>query len=253
MKNYLLILSFICLSTSTVNAQSRSETYIYAEVPYKFSFLNEKNQFQLNILARVLLQDAGFKVYMDVEDKPLEVLKSPCEVLKFELEEIDSFMRKRLQFNLVNCYGQVVYTSEVGESRKKKFKESYAEALKATFLGFSKSEIEYMSGQSKLSTIAQQDSHSNLATVDVASKIDYEYMNKTYWLVEDGENYKIIAPSDQSVYAQLEKADRGTFIFTTEQLIGAAYFNPKGDLIIEYKDNTSNSESSPKKMEFKKL
>ncbi len=253
MKNYLLIICFICLSTSALTAQSRSEAYVYAEVPYKFSFLSEKNQFQLNILARVLLQDAGFVVYMDVEDKPLEVLKSPCELLKFELEEIDSFMRKRLQFNLVNCYGQVVYTSDVGESRKKKFKESYAEALKATFLGFSKSEVEYMSGQSELSTTAQQDSNSSLVALDVASKIDYEYMNQTYWLVEDGENYKIITPSDRSIYAQLEKADRGTYIFTTEQLVGAAYFNPKGDLIIEYKDTTSKSESSPKKIEFKKL
>ncbi|QSS97762.1 hypothetical protein [Psychroflexus sp. ALD_RP9] len=253
MRISLLIICFISLLSFSVNAQPKTDNhaYNYVEVPYKFSFFEENNQFQLNILARVLLQEKGFEVYMDVEDLPLEVLKSPCQLLKFELNEIDSFMRKRLQFNLIDCYGQVVYTSEVGESRKKKFKDSYTEALKNSFLGFTKLDLKQLSSESTPSNSSQTETLSDEIT-DITKKLNYKHKDQVYWLIEDGKNYKLVTSTDQSVFATLDKADRGTYIFTAKSFLGAAFFKPNGDLIVEYRDNNQTN-SSTKSIEFKKI
>jgi len=253
MRTYLLITCFISLLTFSVNAQPKTTNhdYKYIEVPYKFSFFEENNQFQLNILARVLLQEEGFEVYMDVEDLPLEVLKSPCQLLKFQLNEIDSFMRKRLQFNLINCHGQVVYTSDVGESRKKKFKDSYTEALKNTFLGFSILDLKQTNNQPSISN-SKPSKKISKELIKSSKKINYKYRGEIFWLIEDAKNYKLVASKDQSEYATLDKADRGTYIFTTNNFVGAAYFKPNGDLIVEYRDD-NQTEPSTKSIVFKKL
>jgi hypothetical protein len=235
MKKLFLLLIFT-LSLG-VQAQDFDENKMSVTVPMKFDFLKEKNQYNLNILARVLLKEAGFNVYMDVEEKPLEIQSNPCSKLRFVLEEVDSFLRKRVFFTLRDCSNNAVYTSEVGVSNSKKFKESYTEALRGSFQGFSYKDVTLSDDYQLL----QSDDNEEVANTGDQDKFSdksiYKFAGQTYWMVQkDEDHFVIYLASSQNKFAELEAADKGSYIYKSGDLLGAAYFTSKGDLKVEYRD-----------------
>ena len=239
MKTFLLSF-FICFSFFS-NSIAQSSDYQYVIVPIKFDFLNEENKYQMNILSRVLLQDSGFKVFMDVEDRPENVQKNPCLALNFDLNELDFFLKKELQFVLKDCSGAIVYKSTVGESKLKNPKLAYNESLKKTFLGFFKNEIkaspdEYtLSGASPSKKSISKPKHS----IDVIAS--YANSNSVYDLIKSGNGFHLLLASTETKFAVLEPADKGTYIFSSEDVYGGAYFTAEGNLIVEYRlDNSED-------------
>lgn len=232
-----LFLLFIFTLSLGLQAQDFDESKISVTVPIKFGFLTKKNQYNLNILARVLLKDAGFNVYMDVEEKPIELQSDPCLSLRFQLDEIDSFMRKRLQFKLLDCADDIVYTSEIGHSRSKAYKEAYPEALKSSFQGFTSKDVSSDRVRGMLTEI-KKDEKTEVDTEDKFSdKIIFKFAGQTYWMIQKNEDHFVIyLASSQNKFAELEAADKGSYIYKSGDLLGAAYFTSKGDLKVEYRD-----------------
>lgn len=228
---------FLILFSIGANAQDFDDSKTSVIVPMKFHFMSKNNQYKLNILTRVLLKESGFNVYMDAEDKPLELQSNPCSSLRFELNEIDSFLRKRLQFKLFDCSNEAVYTSEVGQSQTKDYEEAYREALRDAFMGFSSRDIgpqrDYQFVEN--SDVSSSDKESDSRFVE---KIVFKFAGQTYWMVQSEENhYTIYTASTKNKFADLEPADKGSYIYKSGDLIGAAYFTPEGDLNVEYKSD----------------
>ncbi|MGO1752054.1 MAG: hypothetical protein ACTHYV_06135 [Psychroflexus sp.] len=232
-----LFLLFIFTLSLGLQAQDFDENKMSVTVPMKFDFLKEKNQYNLNILARVLLKEAGFNVYMDVEEKPLEIQSNPCSNLRFELEEVDSFLRKRLFFSLRDCSDNSVYTSEVGVSNSKKFKEAYVEALRGSFQGFSSKDVT-LSNNFRLVQVDENQAKESTGDQDkFLDKIIFKFAGQTYWMIQKSEDHFVIyLASSQNKFAELEAADKGSYIYKSGDLLGAAYFTSKGDLKVEYRD-----------------
>ncbi|MDN6279462.1 MAG: hypothetical protein L0J45_00515 [Psychroflexus sp.] len=230
---------FLILFSIGANAQDFDDSKTTIIVPMKFHFMSRNNQYKLNILTRVLLKEAGFNVYMDVEDKPLQLQSNPCSSLRFELDEIDSFLRKRLQFKLFDCSNAAVYTSEVGQSQTKDYEEAYREALRAAFMGFSSKDL---GGQRDFQFVenAEVSSSSSEKESDhkFVEKMVFKFAGQTYWMVQNEDNhYTIYTASTQNKFADLEPADKGSYIYKSGDLIGAAYFTPEGDLKVEYRSD----------------
>lgn len=235
MKN--LVFIFAILFALGLQAQSHDESKPTVIVPIKFDFMKEKNQYQLNILARVLLKEAGFNVYMDVEDKPLKIQSNPCSNLRFELEEVDSFLRKRLFFTLVDCSNNAVYTSEVGQSSSKAFKPAYEEALRGAFQGFSSKDIKFSNNYQLVKSTDQAKSSDLENGLESQPKSVFKFAGQKYWLVEKTDStYILYLASTQNRFAELEAADKGSYIYKSGDLLGAAYFTASGHLEVEYKD-----------------
>ncbi|WP_127846701.1 hypothetical protein [Psychroflexus aestuariivivens] len=224
---------FIILASMSIMAQEVNE-YKYVIVPMKYDFQSEQNQFQLNVLTRVLLQDEGFEVFMDVEDKPLQLQRNPCQALTAEVNEMNSFLSKKVIVKLKDCFGKVVFETEEGVSRKKSFKEAYQEALKDAFNSFSK--LNYKFDKALKMNSDSSEKSENL----YPNKIIYKFGGEEYWLIKTKSGFKLLADEGKTNYAELKNADKGTFIFNSRSFDGAAYFNPNGDFSVEYMDEDIN-------------
>lgn len=218
--------------TSNLNA------YEHVIVPMQFDFQNKSNEYQLNILSRILLQEEGFKVYMDEEERPLEFRGNTCEPLFLEVEDTSGFLNISLVVRLKDCYDTILFESEEGHTKIKDFKEGYQEALRQAFLSLSDQNYRYDSSLSKAKD-RSENTAIGLSTPDemYSEKDIYKFGGETYWLVKKGDkDYIILAKNGKETYAELGNADKGTFIFKSETITGAAFFDAKGNLNIEYRD-----------------
>lgn len=231
MKHFFIALFVL---TSFCNfAQNSDKTYRYVIVPVQYAFTSEPNQFQINVLTRVLLQQEGFEVYMNEgEELPQEVAKNQCLALKANVVKDKGLFTSNLRFQLFNCYGNLVFES-AGSSREKDYKEAYQEALRDAFLEFESVSYKYVNRNLEDKT----------KSIDITEEQDLPFEERaivftnaknSYWLLKEGQDYILYLDKGETIMATLKKADTGTYAYDSEDIDGAAYFTADGDLVIEY-------------------
>lgn len=130
-----IVFFFILLiANSTLQSQTLDD-YKYVVVPSKFDFQKEANQHKINNLTRFLLAKYGFDAYLQGEALPSDLNVNGCNTLYAHLEE-GGFLSTNIILSLLDCRGEVVYTSPEGKSKIKEFEPAYNEALREAFLGF---------------------------------------------------------------------------------------------------------------------
>jgi len=249
MKNIFLLI-LLCSSTFSFT-QSIQKQYKYIIVPLEYNFTTEPNQFQLNVLTRVMLKDEGFEVYMNQkEDKPQRLDENRCLALIANVIKDSGIFTTKLIFQLKDCYGKIVFESS-GTSRQKPFKEAYQEALKKAIREFQMVSSQYLLVESNEETQISSDLKSNS---DINNKIPFEERSETYklggqiyWLLQKGENYTLFTDNGQSIYANIEYAGQGSYSFDSANIDGAAFFDANGNLIVEY---LAKDKDSVQKLEF---
>jgi len=123
----------ICISSV---GQISLNDYKYVVVSEKFDFLNEENKYQLNELTKFLF----------------EKYNNNCLGLKSVVKSKSSFINTKMTVKLMDCKGNVVFTSEEGRSKEKSFKKAYHQALRNAFLSFEG--INYKYQPTKRSTVS---------------------------------------------------------------------------------------------------
>ncbi|MDN5287953.1 MAG: hypothetical protein JWR38_4227 [Mucilaginibacter sp.] len=131
MKRYVLVL-FLFLSYSGYS-QNTINNYKYVVVPEKFSFQKQDDQYSLNNLTKVLLQDKGFTVYFDNAELPSEIANNKCRALSADVLEKNGMFTTSLTLLLKDCQGNIVFKSKEGKSREKDYKVAYNMALRDAF------------------------------------------------------------------------------------------------------------------------
>ena len=235
-----IVIAILILLTTFSYSQNSQKKYKYILVPLQYGFTSEPNQFQLNVLTRVMLKEEGFEVYMsEGEKKPREVTENQCLALKADVIKDGGLFTTKLIFRLKDCFGKLVYESS-GTSREKAFKDAYQEALRDALEDFQVVSASYL----KINNVEEQEQSTvkivdtskeevqNLAFEDQADA--YTYNNNTFWLLKKDNNYILYQDKGNTVLATLEMADRGTFAYDSADIDGAAYFNANGDIIVEY-------------------
>jgi len=135
MKQILAIaLVFGCI-LSTFSQNSLND-YKYVIVPYKYDFLNEKDKYQLNSLSQFLFNKYGFEAIMEDADFPEDLIKNRCLGLRSDVIKGKGVFTTKLQVQLKNCDGNIIYTTQIGSTREKQYKTAYTIALRETFKDF---------------------------------------------------------------------------------------------------------------------
>ena len=132
MKNIFLALLLI----STFGFSQNLNTYKYALVPAKFSFLKENNQHNLNVMTKLFMEKYKFETYLDNEVFPETFAKDNCNKVFVDVLDNSNFFTTRLTVVIKDCKNVILATSAEGKSKEKEFKIAYNQALRMAFENF---------------------------------------------------------------------------------------------------------------------
>lgn len=138
-----LFLFFLLLVSSFGIAQSLND-YRTVVVPLKFEFLKSDNQYRIATLSKFNLNKVGFDVYYSNQVVPNTIDR--CAVLNYDIVKESGFLTTKLFVTFKDCYGKIVYQSEVGMSREKEFQLAYTDALNKAFASIYELEYQYNGG-----------------------------------------------------------------------------------------------------------
>jgi hypothetical protein len=167
MKTKYITILILCVINISVYAQSNLNNYKYIIVPNKYDFLKEKDQYRLNSLTQFLFNKYGFQALMEGEKYPDDLLKNRCLALKSDLTKDSGMFKTKLAIELKDCNDQVVYTSEMGESREKEYDKAYTEAVRRSFESIEALNYKYVPSK----TITAVASQEVVANNEVAKEI----------------------------------------------------------------------------------
>lgn len=232
--------------------------YKYIEVPVKYGFQDEENEYLLNGLTAFLFEKQGFKVLYEEE---IPENTDPCEILKANVVDESSFFRTKVKVTLEDCYDNIVFTSELGKSRYKEYKKSFQDALRNAFASVEKLDYSYEGPSEEKASVGfrvkkveapelsentektvEQDDTANLAGKtpssgggDTPTIRNFINGNTAYRLEETPAGYALFRAQEKEKFATLMKSGGGkSFIYASGKLQGAAYFDETGNLVVEY-------------------
>lgn len=139
-----LVLFFV-LWTCFGFAQHEINSYRYLIVPEKFSFLKQKDQYNLNSLVKIHFEKLGFTVFFDSETLPDSLVNYNCNKLFADIESTGNFLTTKLVITLKDCKNKLVLQSKEGRSKEKDFKISYSQAFRDAFTTLRELNYKYQS------------------------------------------------------------------------------------------------------------
>ncbi|MBV8251357.1 MAG: hypothetical protein JO154_02020 [Chitinophaga sp.] len=131
MRIYALLMLLCCTVSSY--AQNTINNYKYVIVPEKFEFSKEVNQYGLNTITKLLLEQKGFTAFVGNEELPADLAANKCNALRAEVQQRKALFVTNLTLLLKDCQGNIVYKGKEGKSREKDFGVAYNEALRDAF------------------------------------------------------------------------------------------------------------------------
>lgn len=277
MKKYISAFLF-CFGLSASVAAQDLNNYQYVQVPDKFEFLKEENQYQLNALTAFLLEKYGFK---PLYKKQLPPGIQPCDVLKANVDNDSGLFRTGLYVSLSDCKNNILFTSEKGSSREKDYKVSYHEALRNAFTSFedlnyspiiaenaatgrkntekdlpkeiivdpivTSEEIEEVaaektSSEAKVTSSEAEKTASETERTSSEAGETQKFTNGpvTYLLNKTSAGYELFREGEQQKFASLMKSGGGdNYLYSSKNVSGNAFFDKQGNLVVEYLDPNS--------------
>lgn len=129
MKIKFLLTAILC---SVVGFAQSVNDYKAVIVPLKYDFMKTDNQYRMATLSKSNLVKAGFEAFYTNEQLP-DGYTDRCQVLYMDVIKDNAFLVTKLSVQFKDCFGQVVYTSEVGRSKEKDYDLAYRESLDNAF------------------------------------------------------------------------------------------------------------------------
>jgi len=137
MKFSKILFIFTVLFSTALSAQDQLNNYKYIVVPNQFKFQKQAGQYRVNGLTKFLLEKQNFTVLLEEDTLPEDAIQNNCLVLKTTAIDNSSMFKTKIKFQFKDCQGKVVYTTEEGESREKKYIVAYNEAVRQAFSSLS--------------------------------------------------------------------------------------------------------------------
>jgi hypothetical protein len=124
---------FLLVFVSSYSFSQSVNDYVAVIVPTKYEFFKNENEYRLNTLTKFNLKKAGFEAFYANEAIPKEY-NDRCSLLYVDVNEEKGFLVTKLYVSFKDCYGTVIFKSEIGKSREKDYEVAYAEALNNAFI-----------------------------------------------------------------------------------------------------------------------
>ena len=174
MKTKLFTALIACFIITNVFSQSNLNDYKYVIVPKKFNFLKQENKYLLNSLTKFLFEKYGFTAIVEGETYPDDFKQNRCMALKSDVLKDSGMFKTKLSVELKDCNDQVVYTSQIGESRIKEYDKAYNEALRNAFKSFETVNYSYVPNSKNEVTVAKKDVETKNEVVQEIQKLKEE-------------------------------------------------------------------------------
>ncbi|MFD1614639.1 hypothetical protein [Gelatiniphilus marinus] len=174
MKTKLFTTLLACFIFTSAFSQSNLNDYKYVIVPKKFDFLKQENQYLLNSLTKFLFEKYGFSTLVEGGSYPDDFKQNRCLGLKSNVLKGSGMFKTKLTVELKDCNDQVVYTSQLGESRIKEYSKSYNEALRNAFKSFENVNYSYQPSNKNAITVAKTDTKTKNEVVQEIQKLKEE-------------------------------------------------------------------------------
>lgn len=191
-------------------------------VPLKYDFTKTENQYRLSTMTKSNLLKAGIPAYYTNEEVPAEY-GDRCQLLYIDVKKDSGFLVTKLYLEFKDCYGKVIYTSEIGRSKEKEYEVAYKESLDLAFVSVNKLHYKYsgkaIAGSSSKSTTSGAAIPVQTATV-TTPVADMSDPNLLY--AQPTENgYQLIDKTPKVVMKLLKTSRPDSFIAIKEGVQGS--------------------------------
>lgn len=231
MKN--LLCSLILFSTLGVFAQSINN-FGAVIVPLRYEFMKTDNQYRLATATKANLQKAGFVVFYANQDVPTNFKK--CDLLLADVKQMSGFLVTKLSLQLKDCFGKVIFESEVGKSKEKDFQLAYAEALNEAFLSVYKLNYIYVASIAEEPVVpVVQANTATIAVPAVATNVASTTSNLLY--AQPTNNGFNLIDSDPKIVFKLLKTSQSGLFLAAKGTANGIVLQKNSDWFFEYYQN----------------
>lgn len=215
-------LFLITLFISALGFSQSVNDYKAVIVPIKFDFAKGINPYRLSTMTKSNLIKAGFQAFYENEQLPAEYLDR-CELLYADVKKDNGFLITKLFVEFKDCFGKVVYTSEVGKSKEKEYETAYRECVDLAFVSVNKLKYKYNGKtnvtSSKISTAVVT---TPVATATVVSTPVADISDPNLLYAQPTENgYQLIDKTPKVVMKLLKTSRPDSFIAIKDGIQGS--------------------------------
>ena len=132
----------LALFASVIGFSQSVNDYKAVIIPLRYDFLKTNNQYRTATITKANLLKAGFSAFYANEELP-EELSERCELLYVDIIRDNGFLITKLFVEFKDCYGKVIYTSEVGKSKEKDYEVAYKECIDLAFVSINNLHYKY--------------------------------------------------------------------------------------------------------------
>lgn len=143
MKKQILIIVALLIIQFNGFAQKNINNYKYIIVPKSYGFLGDEDKFQLNSLTKFLFNKYGYTAFFTDDELPQDLIKNSCLALFTDVVEDKGLFKTKLRIDLKDCGGNIVMSSEFGETREKEYAKAYNLALRGAFETYKNMDYKY--------------------------------------------------------------------------------------------------------------
>jgi len=214
-------LLFAFLISAAGFAQSIND-YKAVIVPLKYDFTKTENQYRLSTMTKSNLLKAGIPAYYTSEQVPAEY-GDRCQLLYIDVKKDSGFLVTKLYLEFKDCYGKVIYTSEIGKSKEKEYEVAYKESLDLAFVSVNKLHYKY-SGKAITSSAAVKPVVNSVPvqTVAVATTPVVDVSDPNLLYAQPTENgYQLIDKTPKVVMKLLKTSRPDSFIAIKDGVQGS--------------------------------
>jgi hypothetical protein len=214
---------------SSVSFAQDLNQYKYVSVPAKFSFLKEKNQYNLNLLSKMYMQQFGFETYFDTDEVPKDFLENNCNKLYLDVLENNNMFSTKLTVVLKDCKGKVLFTSKEGENKEKDYKLSYNLALREALNSMKTIQYKYFGDKVVKENKDEVQNQSLNSESSVSSQLFAQPITNGFQFInaEPKVIYKIYITSLKDLYIAAKGSLQGVLISKNNEWFFEYYQNEK--------------------------
>ncbi|QSB27894.1 hypothetical protein [Flavobacterium sp. CLA17] len=216
----------IALLVSVIGFSQSVNDYKAVIIPLKYEFIKTDNQYRLATSTKSNLVKAGFKAFYVNEEIPAE-FSDRCQLLYIDVKKENGFLVTKLFVQLKDCYGKIIYTSEIGKSKEKDYEIAYREALEQAFISVNALHYAYngkavatsSSSPAKISNVAA--SVPTVATTAVVAAPVADVSDPNLLYAQPTENgYQLIDKTPKVVMKLLKTSRADSFIAIKDGIQG---------------------------------
>jgi len=230
----------IALLSSFIGFSQSVNDYKAVIVPLKYDFLKTENQYRMSTMTKSNLSKAGFQAFYVNEELPAGY-GDRCDLLYVDVKRDNGFLITKLFVEFKDCYGKVIYTSEIGKSKEKDYEVAYRECLDLAFVSISKLHYKY-SGKAVASTVKTSSATVAAPVVAAATLVaatpapDLKDPNLLYAQPTES-GYQLIDKTPKVVMKLLKTSQSNVFIAIKDNVQGSLILKEDGQWYFESYQN----------------